>query len=362
MENSKCGELIQSLRKQRGMTQRDLASLLNVSDRAVSKWERGESYPEVTTLVKISDILGVSTDELLKGQVTDNSAEVYKDYNLKRFQNKALIGLLCISVSIFGILQSSTYGEFGGIVNLALMGLTITGGAVYFIARRNIDYRFNIIDLNIIFYAVVVIGIYTVMHAGEIWISYDTPEIYTHMVIVFEYYFPYRIPVMIALLGVGIFSFYKVLILTYSNKSIELRKNIIISLLVNFIGALGLIIIAIIVFKSSNEYTYKLVKLTDKVLLYGVIIYISLILGYVLYTTYKRFKVIGYKSLLGGGIVLAQGIALGLSVYFGFHRAYPKGGNILGVIDPKYFIIIVLLSIIALNLELVYINSTKKIS
>ncbi|MEG2973491.1 MAG: helix-turn-helix transcriptional regulator, partial [Clostridium sp.] len=63
MENSKCGELIQSLRKQRGMTQRDLASLLNVSDRAVSKWERGESYPEVTTLVKISDIFQVSTDE-----------------------------------------------------------------------------------------------------------------------------------------------------------------------------------------------------------------------------------------------------------------------------------------------------------
>ena len=50
------------------MTQKELASLLGVSDKAVSKWERGESYPEVTLFPALSAILGVTADELMAGE------------------------------------------------------------------------------------------------------------------------------------------------------------------------------------------------------------------------------------------------------------------------------------------------------
>ncbi len=57
---------ITSLRTQRGMTQLDLAEKLHYSDKAVSKWERGESVPEIGTLTAIADMFGVTLDYLVR--------------------------------------------------------------------------------------------------------------------------------------------------------------------------------------------------------------------------------------------------------------------------------------------------------
>ncbi|MBE6538095.1 MAG: helix-turn-helix transcriptional regulator [Ruminococcaceae bacterium] len=61
------GKKICMLRKKQGMTQAELASRLNVSDKAISKWERGAGFPEITQLPILSDIFGVSVDYLMKG-------------------------------------------------------------------------------------------------------------------------------------------------------------------------------------------------------------------------------------------------------------------------------------------------------
>ena len=58
-------ENIKKLRKERKLTQEKLAEYLNVSFQAVSKWERGEGYPDITTLPVISTFFGVTLDELL---------------------------------------------------------------------------------------------------------------------------------------------------------------------------------------------------------------------------------------------------------------------------------------------------------
>ena len=58
------GVNIAAHRKRAGMTQACLAEKLNYSDKAVSKWERGESMPDVTTLVQLADLFGVSLDDL----------------------------------------------------------------------------------------------------------------------------------------------------------------------------------------------------------------------------------------------------------------------------------------------------------
>ena len=68
MDSIRTGSFIASLRRGKGMTQKELASLLGVSDKAVSKWERGESYPEITLFPALGAILGVTADELMAGE------------------------------------------------------------------------------------------------------------------------------------------------------------------------------------------------------------------------------------------------------------------------------------------------------
>ncbi len=67
------GETIAYLRKQKGMTQNELAEKMHVTDKAVSKWERNLSCPDVNTISKLADILDVSVEELIQSK--NNSQE-----------------------------------------------------------------------------------------------------------------------------------------------------------------------------------------------------------------------------------------------------------------------------------------------
>lgn len=67
MENDKIGPFIRQLRKDRHMTQKELANRLNITDKAVSKWELGTSLPDVALLLPLAEALGVSVTELLSG-------------------------------------------------------------------------------------------------------------------------------------------------------------------------------------------------------------------------------------------------------------------------------------------------------
>ena len=68
MNNEKMGQFISELRKSHQMTQKELAAKLDVSDKAVSKWERGQSYPDISLLSPLSAILGITATELLNGE------------------------------------------------------------------------------------------------------------------------------------------------------------------------------------------------------------------------------------------------------------------------------------------------------
>ena len=67
MDQYVTGAVIRDLRKQCGMTQLQLAHLLDVSDKTVSKWETGRGYPDITLLEPIADAFGVSVTELISG-------------------------------------------------------------------------------------------------------------------------------------------------------------------------------------------------------------------------------------------------------------------------------------------------------
>ncbi|MBQ7005598.1 MAG: helix-turn-helix domain-containing protein [Clostridia bacterium] len=68
MTSKECGNFIAELRKENKLTQKELAAKINVSDKAVSRWETGKGYPDVTSLVSLSEYFGVSVNELLAGK------------------------------------------------------------------------------------------------------------------------------------------------------------------------------------------------------------------------------------------------------------------------------------------------------
>ena len=86
------GNNIAAFRKQCGMTQADLADKLNYSDKAVSKWERGESVPDVMTLAQIAELFGIGVNELINQ--TDAVAAPKEIDVPKRRVNKTVIQLL----------------------------------------------------------------------------------------------------------------------------------------------------------------------------------------------------------------------------------------------------------------------------
>ena len=78
MTKKSIGEFIAALRKANGMTQKQLAEMLNVSDKAVSRWERDESAPDISLIPIIADVFGVTCDEILRGEKQISSMEIAK--------------------------------------------------------------------------------------------------------------------------------------------------------------------------------------------------------------------------------------------------------------------------------------------
>ena len=76
MDREKTGALIAAARKEKNMTQKELAQALHVSDRAVSKWERGAGFPDVSLLEPLADALGLSVLDLLRGEETAAEPEM----------------------------------------------------------------------------------------------------------------------------------------------------------------------------------------------------------------------------------------------------------------------------------------------
>lgn len=68
MDNMQFGAFVAQLRKEQGLTQKELADKLNVTDKAVSKWETGKGFPDVKLLEPLAQVLGVSLVELMQGR------------------------------------------------------------------------------------------------------------------------------------------------------------------------------------------------------------------------------------------------------------------------------------------------------
>ena len=109
-----------ALRKQMKLTQIELAEKINYSDKAVSKWERGESIPDVSVLMVIADLFGVSIDFLVTKHENDEIAKEQTSYaaGIKK-KNRSLImaitffAMLILETVVFIALQGAKPGNLG---------------------------------------------------------------------------------------------------------------------------------------------------------------------------------------------------------------------------------------------------------
>ena len=69
MDQQKIGKFIAECRKKHGLTQMQLAEKLNITDRAVSKWENGRSLPDSSIMLELCSLLGITVNDLLSGEV-----------------------------------------------------------------------------------------------------------------------------------------------------------------------------------------------------------------------------------------------------------------------------------------------------
>jgi len=135
MTKNTIGQFIAALRKANGLTQQDVADRLNVSNKAVSRWERDECAPDISLIPPLAELLGVTCDELLKGQripesPTPERREPKVEKQVKALINRTVSGfktLICIAfalaivglVCMFGI----SYGFYRPVIGFAVMML-----------------------------------------------------------------------------------------------------------------------------------------------------------------------------------------------------------------------------------------------
>ena len=97
------GQAIAQIRKERGLTQEAFAKVFNVTRQTVSNWENEKSYPDLSTLVKISDEFNVSLDILLKGDFR-MVKDIDKKIKKQPFYIGIIIGLVIIVVALFSFI------------------------------------------------------------------------------------------------------------------------------------------------------------------------------------------------------------------------------------------------------------------
>lgn len=125
---------LQELRKQKGLTQEDLAEMLHVSRTAISKWESGRGYPNIDSLKAIANLFSVTIDELLSN--TELLTIAQEDNKQKEKHTRNLVfGLLDISIAIFFFLPF--FGQKAGemieeVSLLSLLGIPTYLKVAYF--------------------------------------------------------------------------------------------------------------------------------------------------------------------------------------------------------------------------------------
>lgn len=131
------GEKIFTLRNQSKLSQGELAEKLNVSRQSISKWETGASVPELDKLIALSEVFGVTLDELAKGDAVPRrapeSVQVFVQPAPKDFRTQKILGLLLFGTGLLCCVLALPLGEGFFLIG----GYLLFCGAVCLCVKRN---------------------------------------------------------------------------------------------------------------------------------------------------------------------------------------------------------------------------------
>ncbi|MBR3340480.1 MAG: helix-turn-helix domain-containing protein [Clostridiales bacterium] len=147
MDQQKIGEFLKTLRKEKKLTQEELADKMNVSRRTVSRWETGSNLPDLSILVELADLYDVDMREIFNGERKDKTVDKdlketmlmaadYTDDNMKKVMKKmqlmfigaTVCGALYIILLFFGPdIDTGLYGILNGLLLGIMFGMLILG-------------------------------------------------------------------------------------------------------------------------------------------------------------------------------------------------------------------------------------------
>ena len=158
MDNKKFGQFILQLRKEKGWTQLELAEKLNITDKAVSKWERGVGFPDIKMIEPLAEIFNVSVLEIMRSEKvseqsipTENASEAINNViDVVSFQRKIERRNILITIITFSAIVMLLFlidvMQWEGFIMICLpiimlgTGLYLIGLSIYRISTINISF------------------------------------------------------------------------------------------------------------------------------------------------------------------------------------------------------------------------------
>ncbi len=165
MDQIKTGNFLVSLRKEKNITQQQLADILQVSVKAVSKWECGEGYPSLQSLKDLSDFYGVTVDEIINGERNKTEAKEPVNTSIQIKEKKPLnfpilrsisLGITGLGIMLFFIIIYCAYSTAGGLI--CILFTTLIGLVLSLIELKHYKDRKNSI-IALFNYEFIIIGI-----------------------------------------------------------------------------------------------------------------------------------------------------------------------------------------------------------
>lgn len=128
MKQEMVGKFISTCRKEKGLTQMQLAEKLNITNRAISKWETGKSMPDVSLMLDLCGILGITVNELLSGErITMDNYQKKAEENLMELQSK----------------KEKAQGEYNTVLKILIAAFSLI-----FVLNMVLNYFFPEINFN----------------------------------------------------------------------------------------------------------------------------------------------------------------------------------------------------------------------
>ncbi len=379
MNPKQVGEFIQSLRKQKKLTQNELSEIIGVTDKAVSRWETGEGFPEITILPKLAQVLGVSVDEILNGGYAKVQVKDQKKH-ITRFKLYALISVLIVICGyLIGLLVTNlTYNIWYGLIPILVLDV---GAIILYLIMRtlyiekcdwNDDEKKTLFQSTFLVYftLIVTFGLYVPYPLYDIYMKAIAG--YTIGILSFGYYLLY------ALISGAIFAVigYLIRYVHYSKTYMKPMPR----LFGYYLFSVLIVLLTQLTFIFSNLITFQIGLVVFMVFLIAYWIYamktqqfklISIILliflvgiGFLSYIAYTRQDTDNFFSWIALVVSIAMLVMtimsiykqniIGFTYYFGWFTIY-----IISLLTYSYFTIICLLWFIVFVITIYLIDKKQ---